>query len=194
MPRADAQTATRERLITAAAEEIAAVGWDAARTRSVAARAGVNPGVVHYHFDSMEALLLEAAGRAMMTAVAGPAMAILAGSRLVDAVAESLRLFCQMDVTGVEGRILVEIMVQAGRRPDVARMVSEALAGYREAVMERVRRDVAAGALPPGTDPEGMAQLVAALLDGAALHRYVDPEADFGPLLETTIRLLGRDA
>ncbi len=157
----------------------------------MAARAGVNPGVVHYHFPSMEALLLEAATRAMVAAVQGPATVLLVEPRFVDAVAESLRLLGEMDVAGTEGRILTEIMVQAGRRPEVGRMMSEALAGYRAAVADRVRRDVAAGELPATVDPEGMAQLMAALLDGVALHRYVDPEADFGPLANEIIRMIG---
>ncbi len=185
------QASTRDRLLAAAAEEIAQVGWDAARTRSVAARAGVNPGVVHYHFESMEALLLEAASRAMMAAVEGPAAVLLDEPRFVTAVAESLRLLTEMDMTGPQGRILFEIMVQSQRRPDVERMISQVLAGYREALVDRVRRDVDAGELPAAVDPVGMAQLVAALLDGVALHRYVDPDVDFTPLVGEIVRLIG---
>lgn len=189
-----AGSSTRDRLLAAAAAEIAEVGWDAARTRSVAARAGVNPGVVHYHFPSMEALLLEAATRAMVAAVEGPATALLVEPHFGSALAESLRLVEEMDVAGGEGRILMEVMVQAGRRPAVGRMMSEALAGYREALADRVRRDVAAGEFPAEVDPEGLAQLVAALLDGLVLHRYVDPAADFKPAIAAITRLLeGQD-
>ena len=121
------------------------MGWDAARTRSVAARAGVNPGVVHYHFDSMEALLVEAATRAMIAAVEGPATALVVEPHFVTAVGESLRILAEMDVAGPEGRILMEIMVQAGRRPQVGRIMAETLASYRAALADRIRRDIVAG-------------------------------------------------
>lgn len=69
MTKADAQSrpshargeATRAALLAAAGELIPEVGWGSVTTRSVAQRAGVRPGLVHYHFDSVEALLVAAA-------------------------------------------------------------------------------------------------------------------------------------
>ncbi|WP_288047924.1 helix-turn-helix domain-containing protein, partial [Nocardia sp.] len=45
--------ATRERLLEAAVSLIGEVGWSGVSTRMVAQRAGVNAGVVHYHFASV---------------------------------------------------------------------------------------------------------------------------------------------
>ena len=69
---------TRAKLVSAAVEEIADRGWKGARTRSIAERAGVNPGVVHYHFGSMEDLLLEAVAStfAAITEVAQESIAV----------------------------------------------------------------------------------------------------------------------
>ena len=54
---------TRERLLDAAGEQIAEVGWGRVTTRSVAERAGLPHGAVSYHFAGKQELLAEAAVR-----------------------------------------------------------------------------------------------------------------------------------
>src|SRR5918997_4977866 len=58
---ADRGRDVRLRLLSAAAELIAELGWSAVSTRLLAERAGVTPGLVHYHFPSLQALLRDAA-------------------------------------------------------------------------------------------------------------------------------------
>lgn len=48
----------RRQIIAALLAELAAVGYARASVRSIAARAGLAPGLVHYHFDSKEAILV----------------------------------------------------------------------------------------------------------------------------------------
>ena len=50
----------RERILEAAVERIAAEGIDEVRIARVAMDAGVSPSLVHYHFETREALLAEA--------------------------------------------------------------------------------------------------------------------------------------
>ena len=50
----------RERILAAAVERIAAEGIDDVRIARVAMDAGVSPSLVHYHFETREALLAEA--------------------------------------------------------------------------------------------------------------------------------------
>src|SRR5262245_36084658 len=52
---------TRERIVAAALEAFAERGFDGARTRDIAARAGVNQGLITYHFASKDALWKAAA-------------------------------------------------------------------------------------------------------------------------------------
>jgi len=57
-PRAGQQRArdTRERIVVSALEAFAERGFEGARTRDIAARAGVNQGLITYHFSSKEDL------------------------------------------------------------------------------------------------------------------------------------------
>lgn len=50
--------ARREQIVAALREELAAVGYERASTKSIAARANLTPGLIHYHFSSKEEILL----------------------------------------------------------------------------------------------------------------------------------------
>ena len=52
------ESATRRSLIQATAQVMLEDGYAAATSRRVAARAGVKPALVHYHFPSMDDLFL----------------------------------------------------------------------------------------------------------------------------------------
>jgi TetR/AcrR family transcriptional regulator len=54
---------TRDRIVAAALEAFAERGFDGARTRDIAARAGVNQGLITYYFSSKDALWKAAADR-----------------------------------------------------------------------------------------------------------------------------------
>ncbi|HEX3814380.1 MAG TPA: helix-turn-helix domain-containing protein, partial [Mycobacteriales bacterium] len=56
-----ASAPTRERLMAAAAELIAELGWGRVTTRAVAERAGLPHGSVSYHFRGKQDLLIESA-------------------------------------------------------------------------------------------------------------------------------------
>ncbi len=52
---------TRQSIVDAAVECLTVSGYSAVRTRQIAKAAGVAQGTVTYHFDSRDALLIEAA-------------------------------------------------------------------------------------------------------------------------------------
>lgn len=68
-PVRDESGEVRGRLLDATRELCVEVGLDAASTKAIAARAGVNPAMIHYYFGSKEALSL-----AMMREVMAPVL------------------------------------------------------------------------------------------------------------------------
>ncbi|MGH3825157.1 MAG: helix-turn-helix domain-containing protein [Pseudonocardiaceae bacterium] len=52
---ADRGRDVRLQLLSTAAQLITELGWAAVSTRILAERAGVTPGLVHYHFTSLQA-------------------------------------------------------------------------------------------------------------------------------------------
>ncbi|WP_229894053.1 TetR/AcrR family transcriptional regulator [Streptomyces glebosus] len=58
--KAEGTLETRERILSAACEVIAEVGFEKIRMRMVAEHAGVSTALLHYHFENRERLFAEA--------------------------------------------------------------------------------------------------------------------------------------
>lgn len=170
---------SRAKLLNAAVELISEVGWNAVTTRLTASRAGVRPGLVHYHFDSLDSLVRTAVTSVVhdalddplraMTAVEDPAEGVLAA---LDSM-ESLRGGDPAPV------LMAEAYLAATRDPELHSTVYRALSETRDAVTAWLGR--------LGTpQPEAAAELVCALLDGFVMHRAMglapDPQAYRQPL------------
>jgi AcrR family transcriptional regulator len=173
----------REQLRRAAVELIAECGWRAVTTRKVADRAGVGAGLVHYHFDSVQALLRDAALGLMreMVEQAGEQM-----DRAADA-AEGMRLVLgALDAhTGTDpvSLVFLETYLAATRDAALGAEVAGVVTGFRERVGHWLDRC--------GTpDPQRTAAVLAAAVDGLLLHRGLDPAltAGFaGPVLDRMV-------
>ncbi|UFS97071.1 TetR/AcrR family transcriptional regulator [Nocardia huaxiensis] len=171
---------TRTRLMSAAVELIVERGWGAVTTRMVADRAGVRPGVVHYHFASVTDLLIQSALQLARTEYD----AVMAQLSDVDGPEGMRRLLTAIGSFAATDPAMVamsEMMLAATRheplRNELGRFVSEA----RAQLTEWFRTRSAIG------DPQATAAVVLALIDGLILHRLIDPTLGAvdvtGPLL-----------
>jgi AcrR family transcriptional regulator len=182
---------TRAALMAAAVAVVAERGWEAATTRMVAERAGLPPGLVHYHFASVNDLLIDAALHAareeaarVLDGLAGesPSAGI---DRLIDAVSSY-----DVDEPKENPAIMVfsEMLLAATRYERLRSGLAEILGDYRSALREWLANQ--GGAI----DPEATAALMFAALDGLVLHRVIDPRVRslaIGPALR---RLAGLPA
>jgi len=158
----------RARLIEAAAGLIGERGWAGVSTRLVAERAGVAPGLVHYHYSSLQALLGEAAlqviGEVAGAAVdgLGPDVGLAEG---VDRLVGVLDAFPGDDPVCY---LFTETYLAAARDAELRGAITGVLEGFRTAVAGWLR---GCGA----EDPEATAAVVTAAVDGMMLHRALDP-------------------
>ncbi len=164
-------TRTRDALLAATATAIARSGWSAVTTRQVAALAHVNPGLVHYHFGSMDALRREAVLTAIAEEIEGPMGALLADVPVPDAIAACVDSVARIDTGSDRFALLYEAMLEGGRDPQVRAVLAQAYDDFRAALAGRIRD---AG----GAEPEATAVVIAAALDGVLLHRLVNPDLD----------------
>ena len=188
MPKTDDQS-TRDRILTAAIEEIADVGWSGSRTRSIGERAGVNSALVHYHFSSMEDLLLEAVA-ATFASLAEVAEESLTADTIASGMDGMLDMLAAVDPSEPFWRVLMEALLQAPREPRLAEWTIGLLEDYREAMHQRLDVAVEAGELPAETDTEGLALGLMALLDGLGLYSYVNPAYDIRRAGQAVVHLL----
>lgn len=184
LPSAERGRVTRERLLDAAAALIAEVGWGSVTTRLVAERAGVQAGLVHYHFSSLPALRTEAAVRV--------------ARRVLD---EALMVLTTApDVPSGIDRLLAALQPYTGTDPASLLMVEALLASTREerlrgelaAVLADARAAVAGWLSQHGrlAQADATAVVLTAALDGLVLHRAVDPSLDLASLGGPLRRLL----
>lgn len=176
----------RGRLLSAAADLIAERGWTAVSTRILAERAGVAPGLVHYHFASVQTLLSEAAVGVMRraTAMIGPTLARAhTPEEAVALLVASLDEYTGSDPVSV---LFVETYLAATRDPQLR----EAVAG----VITEFRTQLAGWLGERGVPaPEATAAVLGAAVDGLVMQRALDPTVTAASITPVLTRLLGNE-
>ncbi|GAA2001526.1 TetR/AcrR family transcriptional regulator [Nocardiopsis rhodophaea] len=170
-------------MITAAAELIGERGWSAVSTRTLAERAGVGPGLVHYHFASLQALRIEAAAQ-MMSAVAEGATARLeTAADAEEGLALIIRDLDRFSGDDPMSRLFIEAYLASTRDEELRRAIS--------GVLELFRSRLTAWLATAGVEaPEETARVLGAALDGVMLHRALDPGLTSGVVEPMLRRLL----
>ncbi|MFI7677398.1 TetR/AcrR family transcriptional regulator [Actinophytocola sp. NPDC049390] len=174
----------RRKLLDAAVALISERGWGAVSTRVVAERAGVAPGLVHYHFSSVQALLSEAAVGAMreVGAVLEPALA-RAGTpaEAMAALASALDPYTGDDPTSL---LFTETYLAATRDPALRAAVAEVIVDFRARLAAWLGAHGVAA-------PEATAAVVGAAVDGLVLQRALDPGLTSAAITPVLTRLMG---
>lgn len=173
-----AEPGVRERLRGAAVELIVERGWSAVSTRMLAERAGVAPGVVHYHFGSVRALLREAALGVLRGLVDQLTEALPHGADdTVRLLVSSLSAYDGTDPTSL---LFTETYLAATRDAELRDELARIVADLRTRLAERL------AGVP---DAEATAAVLAASVDGILLHRALGPGLD-PPALRRVLRRL----
>jgi AcrR family transcriptional regulator len=174
----DEASRTRQRILRATVALMAEIGIDRVRTRTIAERAGVNPALIHYHFGSVSALVLEAAEDALRREL-GPSIDVLRSGATMKASLRAVLAWIERYGDHTAGStILAEAMVKATRDPSFRRWTKRASQRFRSAILERLEAARKAGELDADLDLGAAAVVLAAALDGLLFHRLVDPTLD----------------
>jgi AcrR family transcriptional regulator len=164
----------RERILAAAVERIASDGMDGVRIARIAMDAGVSTSLVHYHFETRDALLAEALDYSFE--LAGD---IRIGEDEGDAPDHTHRLAAMVDqclpYPGMLERdfiLWVELWLRASRHPDLRPTASRLYDRMHEWFREAIAAGVESGEFR-ATDPDRLADRALALLDGFGIRVLV---------------------
>jgi AcrR family transcriptional regulator len=161
------------RLLEAAGELIAELGWGRVTTRAVADRAGLPHGAVSYHFAGKQELLTDAA--VLVFERAFP----VEDFESLDSLEEMLALMERWmeEARGkdsVVSGIGVETLLEASRDSELRDRVGAMLDRYRAMLLGMVEAERDRGADLAGASPRAVATLIPAAIDGLFLHALLD--------------------
>jgi AcrR family transcriptional regulator len=181
---------TRGRLLAAAAELIAELGWGRVTTRAVAERAGLPHGAVSYHFRGKQELLIEAAmHRFEQTIPLEEFGALRSVDDLLGMMAAELGGPAMTEPT--LPRLMFEAMSEATRDDALRERLGRLLATYRARMTDVVRDEQQRGTVPAGADAAAVATVLGAVGDGLMMHALLDPDLDVGGALSALRTMAG---
>ena len=173
----DRSSATRRQLVDAAIETLKADGYVGASARAIAQRAGVNQGLIFYHFGSVANLLLAALDsvseerleryEADMSGVTSP-------TQLVE-VAEGI---FRNDLEAGYITVLVEMIAGASSTPGLGPEVSARIQPWRAFAQSSVQASLGASPLRGVLPAPEVAHAVVALYLGLEMLSHLDGDPE----------------
>lgn len=169
---------TAARILDAACDLIVEEGIDDVRIARVAQRAGTSTSLVHHYFSTREELLEQALIHAFERAGDdrfGPEGEIAEAAPGTAALAEAIRE--SLPAPGDQERewvLWVELWLRAVREPDLRPVANRLYGRYRNWLAAVIRAGIEAGEFDPGADPDAVADVAMAVLDGAGVRALLD--------------------
>ena len=160
---------TRSRLLEAALEAFAELGYEQCTMDDIATRAGVAHGTVYRYFDNKEAIL-GAVVAERMTALAAEAKEAAARGSAQAAQATLRGYLSYVSANRDVARVWSEVTASRGTAADLRRRLR---APVIEAIESTVRHAQATGALSPHVDVEVAARALGAMVDNFAYVWFV---------------------
>ena len=177
-----------------AASAIAAEdGLRAVTIRDVAARAGMSTGLVLFHFQSKDQLLLELLDWALATTTAlrvGPAFLAIESpqERFIALLKQEMtRIAAEPSVT----RVFFEFWTEGLHDPDIRSRMKPELDRYRSAFQPIAAEMI--GAQPErfgDVSPDALAAVAVSMIKGSAIQSLIEPSLDLDQYLAAAERLL----
>lgn len=167
MPRPSNTQERRQQIVDALLPVMAERGYEGASIQAIARRAGLAPGLIHYHFESKQQILLEAVRQ--LTALFERRFQALAAA--ASTPRERLRAFIDARLargagasqTAVAAWVIVG--AEAVRQPEVKAAFQEVMRAQR-ALLERLLRDQAGEGLG-AREAQHLCAIVLAAIEGA---------------------------
>jgi AcrR family transcriptional regulator len=176
-PAATKERSARDDILDAAVERIASEGIDGVRIARIAMDAGVSTSLVHYHFESREALLAEAlehsfelAGDVRIEGTNGDAPSH--AHRLAAMVDQCLPYPGNLERDWI---LWVELWLRAARRPELRRTAARLYERMHTWLAAEIGAGIADGEFTE-CDADALADRALAMLDGFGIRTLVrDP-------------------
>lgn len=188
----EAGDATRKALLDAAEELLISHGAAAITTRKVADQAGVHQALVHYHFGTIEQLLLSVLERVSASVKERARQTYSAAEPSPAAWFDELEEKTTSDVDRGWGKVWLENLTLAANRPPIRKQYVKVATTVRRLHEDQMRAMLEQwGVDTDDFAPAGMVTLVDAVTSKLILDRLVGIRAGHDELIRVLHRLLG---
>ena len=164
-----AQSATRQRLLRAAAEVFREQGYEGTRVGEVARRAGLTTGAIYANFRGKSELLQEVVAAGSAELVEQLAAERRAGASHRDLLESLGRRLARPARKGPDRRLLIEAFAASRRDPDVAEAMRRNLTEGAGRLTRTVERGRAEGSIDADVSVEAVVRFAQALAFGLYL-------------------------
>jgi AcrR family transcriptional regulator len=186
----EAGDATRKALLDAAEELLISKGVAGITTRKVAEKAGVNQALVHYHFGTIEELLVAALERVSVQVKERSQQIYRGDSTFLTGWFEEMETKITSDFDRGWGKVWLENLTLAANRPKICKQYVKASTMTRKLHEQHVHAMLEDLGIDPEEFPaQGIVTLLDAITSKLILDRLVGIKAGHKELLEMLHRL-----
>jgi len=168
----DAREQAKALLLDAAERMLVEVGYAGITTRKLAAEAGVNAGLVHYYFGSMEELYVQVLERFTEQLIARQREMYGAPGPFIDKWKQAWS-FQEEDLDSGYSKILLELQALAWNRPELRDRVAAVVSEWRAVLTEAFTRALEEYGVADTFPPDVMVPLVMTFAQGFGLERLI---------------------
>lgn len=168
---------TRRQFVNAAIETLKSDGYAGASARSIAHRAGLNQGLIFYHFGSVANLLLaalDAVSEERLHLYTAEVSSVTSPVQLVDAAEGIFR----SDLAAGYITVLVEMIVGAFSTPGLGPAVAARIQPWREFAQSTIESSLGNSPLSSVLPAKDLAHAVVALYLGLEMVGHLDGDAE----------------
>lgn len=174
----------REALLDAAERLLIEVGYAGISARRLAREAGVNLGLVHYHFGSMENVFLEALERFTLRLTERQKALYAADLPFIEKWRTAMRYLVDEDVASGYEKVLLELYAMSWNHPELRKGVARVDARWRSVVTRAFSEAMREYGVDPKSFPvDAVVSLVMTFNLGIMLERYAGVYAGHRELL-----------
>jgi AcrR family transcriptional regulator len=184
----------RQEILAAAARCIGRDGFRGASTADICKEAGISPGHLYHYFPSKEAILTDLAA-AGMEKIAARFAEIMQGDDALGALIAQIGRHKDKERNPQHramNRILLEMMVEAGRNPAIAKIMRKNSAMVLGLLKDFIESGQLRGQIDPGLVPEVAAGMMLSVMDGMRTLVIRNPDADIDASLDMLQVLMAR--
>jgi len=163
-------------ILTAAAQVLSEHGYAGTTISRVAETAGVSRGLLHYHFKTKEEMLAEVLQANMEKSVA-MTDTIFSDCKSAESFADNLITAVKslFDTNPQYLNLFLEGVVTARHSDAVRRALESLYTSFRESLKDGLSEMERAGIISPAIPPDGLAALIAGMLDGIGIQFVTVP-------------------